>query len=276
MIAAANKEALIRALGHTFVQPKLLQEALVHPSYRNERGGKMDNQRLEFLGDAVLGLVITEALLEALPERREGQLTALKSQLVRESSLAQVAEELRLGSVLQLGRGEDRTGGRQRPSVLADAVEALIGAVFLDGGYEPARTLVRRLLQTRLAELVGDLSATAPSTPALAARMGNWKTAVQELLQHLGLLPPVYELVGHNEHLPARRFTVQALVTGRETWQGQGSGASKKVAEYAAAEQLFRQILADTTDLDAGWYAAAAHLATPAVESLPDDPLADL
>lgn len=110
MTNRTERDALQAAIGYTFVQPKLLQEALVHPSWRNERGGPVDNQRLEFLGDAVLGLVVTEALLQALPQRREGQLTALKSQLVRESSLAIVAERLELGKVLQLGRGEHLTG----------------------------------------------------------------------------------------------------------------------------------------------------------------------
>lgn len=254
MTNRTERDALQAAIGYTFVQPKLLQEALVHPSWRNERGGPVDNQRLEFLGDAVLGLVVTEALLQALPQRREGQLTALKSQLVRESSLAIVAERLELGKVLQLGRGEHLTGGRGRPSVLADAVEAVIGAVFLDGGYAAAGKVVRALLADRLAALVGDLDASGPTTPVLAARMGNWKTAVQELLQHLSLQPPLYELLAHDEATPEQRFTVRASVQGHASWSAEGAGPSKKVAEYAAAEQLFALVLRDTPGLHPDWY----------------------
>lgn len=138
--------------------------------------------------------------------------------------------------------------------MLADAVEAVIGAVFLDGGYAAAGKVVRALLADRLAALVGDLDASGPTTPVLAARMGNWKTAVQELLQHLSLQPPLYELLAHDEATPEQRFTVRASVQGHASWSAEGAGPSKKVAEYAAAEQLFALVLRDTPGLHPDWY----------------------
>ena len=129
--------------------------AVTHPSWRNENApGGEDNQRLEFLGDAVLGLTITQELVQRLPDRKEGELTVMKSQLVRESSLAVIAERLGVGQALKLGRGEDQTGGRHRPSVLADALEALIGAVFLDAGYDAAREVVMRLFSEAIEQMI--------------------------------------------------------------------------------------------------------------------------
>lgn len=232
---------LIRKLGHRFQDLTLLDMALTHPSWRNENAlGQADNQRLEFLGDAVLGLVITQELVQRLPQRREGELTVLKSQLVRESSLASVAEELLVGQALRLGRGEDHTGGRQRPSVLADAMEALLGAVFLDAGYEKAREVVLELFGPSLVAVISQVE--APGLP-LSATTANWKTAVQELLQQLGTHPPIYALVAEDGPVHARRFRVTATTSlGPRTLTATGEGASKKTAENEAAEGLYRQV----------------------------------
>ena len=233
---------LIGRLGHRFADPALLDVALTHPSWRNEQApGQPDNQRLEFLGDAVLGLIITEALVQRMPERREGELTVLKSQLVRESSLADVAYGLHIGPALRLGRGEDQTGGRERPSVLADALEAVIGAVFLDAGYAPTRDVVLNLLDQRLAETIAQAEQLGPASPALSATTANWKTATQELLQHLGCLPPAYVLESEEGPVHARRFRVQATAqVATQRFVGHGEGYSKKSAEHGAAEALFR------------------------------------
>jgi ribonuclease-3 len=232
---------LIRRLGHRFADSGLLDIALTHPSWRNEHApGQADNQRLEFLGDAVLGLVITQELVLRLPQRREGELTVLKSQLVRESSLAQIAELLLVGQALRLGRGEDQTGGRQRPSVLADAMEALLGAVFLDAGYEKVREVVLELFGTPLDTVVSQVE--APGLP-LSASTANWKTAVQELLQQLGSHPPTYTLVAEDGPVHARRFRVQATTAvGPQAVSTTGEGASKKAAENEAAEAMYRQV----------------------------------
>ncbi len=184
--------------------------------------------------------MITQELVLRLPQRREGELTVLKSQLVRESSLASVAEELLVGQALRLGRGEDQTGGRQRPSVLADAMEALLGAVFLDAGYEKTREIVLALFGPSLVAVISQVE--APGLP-LSATTANWKTAVQELLQQLGSHPPAYALVGEDGPVHARRFRVQATtLLGPDTLAATGEGASKKVAENEAAEGLYRQV----------------------------------
>lgn len=236
---AAALTALQDQLGYHWLEPHWLDTALTHPSWRNEHPGcATDNQRLEFLGDAVLGLVASQALVERLPEHHEGQLTMLKSQLVRESSLAAIAATLGVGELLRLGRGEARSGGRHRDSVLADAVEALIGAVFSEGGFAPADAVVRRLLAPHLARL-----AVAETGLHLAAGLANWKTALQELLQGLGAQPPVYTVTASLGPDHARLFEVaaEAELFGQR-WQSAGTGKSKKAAEIEAACLLFRTV----------------------------------
>ena len=232
-------------LGHGFAEPDLLITAVTHPSWRNENApGGEDNQRLEFLGDAVLGLTITQELIARLPDRKEGELTVLKSQLVRESSLAAIADRLGVGLALKLGRGEDQTGGRTRPSVLADALEALIGAVFMDAGYDAAREVVLRLFSEPLAQVVGQLErGDVQNLSALSATTANWKTAVQEMLQRAGLHPPQYTLSGEDGPVHARRFRVMASAhVGDGVLTAQGEGASKKAAEHDAAAALYQQL----------------------------------
>lgn len=240
----AGMRVLAGRLDHAFHDESLLTTALTHPSWRNENApGSADNQRLEFLGDAVLGLIITQELVQRLPARREGELTVLKSQLVRESSLAAMAESLAVGSALRLGRGEEHTGGRQRPSVLADAMEALVGALFLDAGYDATRLVVLRLFGELLDEVVAQVETLGTSTQ-LSASTANWKTAVQELLQHLGSPPPVYTLVAEDGPVHARRFHVQAATTlGDRFLTSEGEGPTKKLAEHAAAAELYQRVV---------------------------------
>lgn len=248
----AGTAALLANLGYSFKNRALIDEALTHPSWRNEHPDcPFDNQRMEFLGDAVLGLAITEALVDQLPERGEGHLTVLKSQLVRESMLAQLAQQLGIGAALRLGRGEDQSGGRLRPSILADALEAVLGAVLRDGGYDAVQALVRELF----GELLIDASLTVEELgalpTALSAGTANWKTAVQELLQRAGHPPPLYTIVSDEgpEHAPTFRALAVAHV-GEAELQGEGEGSSKKTAEACAARALYARIVSDVSAVD--------------------------
>jgi len=241
----AGTAAMVGRLGYEFLNPEHLAEALTHTSYRNEHPDcAADNQRLEFLGDAVLGLVITEALIECMPKRREGQLTLLKSQLVRESCLVDIANDLGVGSALRLGRGEEASGGRARASILADAVEATIAAVFTDGGYEAVRPVVRRLFAGLLREAATTVAELGDTPGALSAGVANWKTAVQELLQQLGYQPPTYTVVSFIGPAASRQFRVQATAfIHNDLLTGEGEGANKKFAEHVAAGDLYQQLL---------------------------------
>ncbi len=245
--AVAGATALLRNLGYSFKNRDFLEEALTHPSWRNEHPEcAFDNQRMEFLGDAVLGLAITEALIDQLPQRGEGQLTVLKSQLVRESMLANLAQQLGIGLALRLGRGEDLSGGRQRPSILADAFESVLGAVFKDGGYMAVQAMVRDLFGELLVDATLTVEELGALPTALSAGTANWKTAVQELLQRAGYPPPTYAVVSDAgpEHAPTFRAQATAAI-GEVTLQGQGEGSSKKAAEFAAAEALYTRMVAD-------------------------------
>jgi ribonuclease-3 len=241
-IQAAQQQLLLR-LGHTFITPEPLATALTHPSWRNERPHvTVDNQRLEFLGDLVLGLAMGDILLKRLPESREGELSVLKAQLVRESTLAHAAEQLGVGPALRLGRGEEQRGGRQRPSVLADAFEAVLGAVFIDAGFDTARAVVERLLAEPIAAAL-DSARHASSTTALHAQTTNFKTALQERLQQAGQPPPDYEVTELPATPQGRRFVAQVrCVVAGVMQNARAEASSKKTAENAAAEQLFHRL----------------------------------
>jgi ribonuclease-3 len=199
---------------------ELLVLALTHRSYAYEQGGLPTNERLEFLGDSVLGLVVTDALFMTHPDLPEGQLAKLRAAVVNMRALAGVGRELGLGDFLLLGRGEEATGGRDKSSILADTVEALIGAVYLDSGLEHASLLVHRLLDRLL-----------DSAASLGAGL-DWKTSLQELTASLGLGVPEYAVTEEGpDH--SKLFTAQVLLRG-ET-HGDGQGRTKKEAEQLAA-----------------------------------------
>jgi ribonuclease III len=214
------------ALG-TPLAPALAEQALTHRSYAYEHGGIPDNERLEFLGDAVLGLVVTAALYAAHPDLPEGQLAKLRAGVVSTRALADVARELDLGPWLRLGRGEETTGGRDKSSILADTLEALLGAVYLDRGLDGAAVVVHRLF--------------GPLLDSVAARDGgrDWKTSLQEQAAAAGLGVPEYRT---SETGPPhdREFTAEAVVGGQA--RGTGTGRTKKAAEQVAAEQAYRAI----------------------------------
>lgn len=199
---------------------------MAHRSWCAENPGCNSNERLEFLGDAVLGLVVTDFIFVTYPHLAEGELAKLRASVVNASVLAEVGAVLDLGSAILLGRGEDSSGGREKPSILADAVEALIGAVYLDGGWDAASELVMALL--------GDLIAQAAAGPGGQ----DYKTRLQELLAQRGEAQPTYEVRDEGpDH--AKRFFASVRVGG--LFLGQGEGRSKKQAEQAAAREAWSQ-----------------------------------
>jgi ribonuclease III len=219
--------AVAERLGHAFREPALLEEALTHRSYQNEHpGDRAHNERLEFLGDAVLGMIVAEALMRLAPEASEGQLTQRRAALVNEESLAKMAAALDLGVALRLGRGEEKNNGREKTSILADAVEALVGAVFLDAGFDGARTVVHGLLGGALDDVAG--GAIRPDA----------KTELQELLQADGGGTPSYHVVGTSGPEHSKVFEVEIAV-GEEVI-ARGRGRSKKEAEKDAAQRALR------------------------------------
>lgn len=219
-------EDLEAGIGYRFVNRDLLAESLTHRSWVNEhRGGEgvSDNERLEFLGDAVLGLLVGKMLFARFPRSREGVLARMKASLVGEETLAALAAARGLGRHLLLGRGEERSGGRERRSLLANAYEALLAAVYLDGGLEPAE----RIVEQDFAPLLAGIASGATGR--------DFKTEFQELVQTRFGTVPTYELITADGPPHDRRFTVAAMVAGER--MGEGSGRSKKEAEQAAARQ---------------------------------------
>ena len=206
-------------LGHRFADPGLVELALTHRSWTAEHSSSRSNERLEFLGDAVLGLVVTQKLYERYGELAEGALAKTRASLVNTATLVEVGRSLGLGEMLRLGRGEDSSGGRDKASLLANALEAVIGAVYLDGGIAAADNVVERLLGARI-----DAAARAPGHT-------DFKTRLQELAARLGLDGPVYEVTtsGPAHH---RLFRAEVRAGGVE---GVGEGPSKKDAERHAA-----------------------------------------
>ena len=216
------------AIGYRFSNITLLQNALTHSSYANERwhDGLRSNERLEFLGDSILGMVVADHLYRNFPDRPEGELTRMRADMVCEQSLAAVANQLGLGEHMLLGHGEERFGGKTRPSILADAVESIIAASYLDGGFEAAKGIIHRLI---LCELP-------------TGRPGNfdYKTLLQELVQREKDQLIRYELTGESGPDHDKSFAVQVLLNGSVV--GTGEGRSKKKAEQAAARQAVEHL----------------------------------
>jgi ribonuclease-3 len=217
---APDLAALSARLGHDFADPDLLREALTHPSaQQGARASARNYQRLEFLGDRVLALAIAEMLFETFPSESEGALSRRLTQLVRAETCAEVAVDLDLGPHLILGEGEHQSGGRRKVPILGDVCEAVIGAVFRDGGFLPARALVRRLWAERMHAAADDLR--------------DPKTTLQEWAQARGLPTPTYATVARTGPDHAPRFVMAVEVKG--LGRAEGEGASKRLAEQAAA-----------------------------------------
>ena len=223
-------KTLEKNLGYTFHDRKLLEAALYHSSYANEHRGSgiQSNERLEFLGDSVLGMVTADYLYRKHPGLPEGDLTRIRAALVCEESLHEVAQSLNLGSYLKLGRGEESGGGRERPSILADATESVFAAVYLDGGVEEARALIHRVLLDKEREEV------------VEERRRDYKTALQELVQRTPGHTITYQLVLETGPDHCRVFVMEVCVDGKAV--GRGEGRSKKSAEQAAACNALEQM----------------------------------
>lgn len=212
-------------LGYRFHDPKLLELALTHSSRSHEEGtGHLGcNERLEFLGDSILGFVVAEALYRNYPELPEGDMTRLRAELVCEGSLVEAAMPLELGAHLRLSRGEEQGGGHRRPSMIADSFEAVLAAIYLDGGEEAARAFLSRTILPRLGKTKG--------------LNRDYKTKLQEAVQSLGLSAPTYRMAGESGPDHDKRFLAQVIYDGKVA--GEGSGRSKKEAEQAAAEAAY-------------------------------------
>jgi len=212
---------LQNCIHHRFDQVKLLTTALTHSSYANEQEGDDDNERLEFLGDAVLELCISEEGFKRFPEAPEGQLTRIRSQLVKEKSLAGLARELRLDRYILLGKGEELQGGRDRDALLADAFEAVLGAVFLDGGFEAAKNTILKIFDKKWPE------------QAKLPEIKDYKSRLQEVTQERFKDRPIYVLVGTSGPEHNKLFNVDTTMPTGEIFRGQGS--SVKRAEQDSA-----------------------------------------
>jgi ribonuclease-3 len=238
---------LEQALGYRFVRPELLEQALTHSSQARELESAQpvtpnrvgDNEQLEFLGDAVLGLITTEDLFQRFPQFREGELSKLRAHLVSEKHLIRVAQVLELGHYLRLGRGEEKSGGRNKTALLVDALEAILGAMYVDSGLETVRRVV---IEHIVSPELKTIALNGSSMP-----LNDYKSALQERLQAMGRPQPAYVLVKERGPEHSKTFTVQArLMKADEPHQteqvGQAEGSTKKNAEQGAARQLLEYL----------------------------------
>ena len=219
------------AIGYRFQNITLLQNALTHSSYANERwhNSLLSNERLEFLGDSILGMVVAEHLYKQFPDRPEGELTKMRADMVCETSLAAIAEKIGLGQHLLLGHGEDRLGGRSRASILADAVESVIAASFLDGGMAAAEGFIRQFVLTNV--------------PVKRMHNTDYKTALQELVQQKKNQTLTYVLTGESGPDHDKVFCVDVLLNDQRV--GSGTGSSKKRAEQSAAQSALEALASE-------------------------------
>jgi ribonuclease-3 len=224
------EEALQRRIDYRFSRPALLRESLTHKSFSNEHPDEPapHNERLEFLGDAVLDLVVSRRIFNDFPTLPEGELTRIRAEVVSEKGLAAVARDLELGSCLMLGRGEERSGGRDKESLVADALEALLGAIFCDGGFDRAGSVIEALF------------ASAVASSASRKTGIDHKTRLQELLQARHGQPPTYVLTRTEGPDHQRLYTVEVCLADRPI--GVGQGRNKKAAEQAAASEALARM----------------------------------
>jgi ribonuclease III len=239
-IMRADLDALEVAAGHRFADREILRRALTHSSHVHEQvladgqATARDNEQLEFLGDSVLGFLISEDLVERHPEAAEGRLSKLKAHLVSAAWLHEAAQRLRLGEYLELGRGEEMSGGRAKKTLLVDALEALIAAIYLDGGMEPARAFIQRFV------VAPGLSEAGLAGEQVPQNLTDYKSALQEFAQARRLPPPRYVIVRERGPEHSKTFTVEARV-GRE-WVGQAEGNTKKSAAQKAARDVYERL----------------------------------
>jgi len=226
----ADLAALQRTLGVSFNDPSLLEQALVHSSYINENPGfaPNSNEKLEFLGDAILGLIVAEKLYYDLPYSTEGEMTRLRAALVRRDTLARIARAVRLGDYLYLGKGEEASGGRHKPANLAGALEAVIAALFIDQGLATTGDSILRLFSNELQKVTSQ-----------GAEI-DYKSQLQELIQARQQSPPTYRVIEAVGPDHDKKFTIEVRIG--DTVLGKGSGKSKKMAETEAARSALQQL----------------------------------
>jgi ribonuclease-3 len=236
----ADLAGLEETIGFQFNNREILLRALTHSSHVHEKnaagctGSLRDNERLEFLGDSVLGFLVSEELIRRLPEESEGRLSKIKARLVSAAYLYEVAQQIHLGQYLKLGRGEEMNGGRTKKTLLVDALEALIAAIYLDGGMDPTREFLRRfLLEPAASELI-------LLEEQLPQNVMDFKSALQEITQARKLPQPRYVIVKERGPEHSKTFTVEVRV-GKE-WVGQADGFTKKSAAQNAAREVYRRI----------------------------------
>jgi ribonuclease III len=239
----ADAASLELQIGHRFQNPETLRRALIHSSHAHEvrsapNAPLYDNQRLEFLGDAILGFLVADALVHRFPTHREGELSAQKAHLVSAAHLYGVARRLDLGAYLELGRSEEMSGGRAKKTLLVDALEAVIAAMYLDGGLEPVRNFVAaHVLDARFEDDQGEDTGVQPA-------ITNFKSALQELAQARNLPQPRYAIVRERGPQHAKTFTVEVSVgTG---WRAQAEGRTKKIASQRAARGVYERMLGNS------------------------------
>jgi ribonuclease-3 len=237
-------------LGHRFTRPDLLEQALTHSSHAHEAGGEefadhhpskrdRDNEQLEFLGDAVLGLTTSEALFQRFPSFNEGQLSKIRAHLVSERHLVRAATTLGIGDFLFLGRGEEKSGGRQKPALLVDALEAIVAALYLDAGFETARAFIlKNIVDPELSRLEASNSA--------GVAVSDFKSALQEALQSAGRPQPMYVVTREEGPDHRKQFTVEARIMpgsgGAPEYVARAAASTKKQAEQLAAEQALEHL----------------------------------
>ncbi|GBD97150.1 MAG TPA: ribonuclease III [Nitrospirae bacterium] len=228
--SSKNLTGLENSIGYTFKKKSLLKEALTHKSYAHEKSREsiLFNERLEFLGDAVLELIVSENLFSAHSEYTEADLSKIKAYVVQESTLAQTAKDLDIGAYLCLGKGEEITGGRKKPSLLADAFEALLAAIYLDGGYKKAKKFVLDHLMNKIEEIEAN------------RHIFDFKTKLQEIAQaQFGVLP---RYIIHKEEGPEHKKTFEVKVFIKDDFLGSGKGKTKKAAAQKAAGEGLKKI----------------------------------
>ncbi|MDP3513603.1 MAG: ribonuclease III [Sulfuritalea sp.] len=217
-------QRLEAALGHGFGRPELLRQALTHRSF-----GSSHNERLEFLGDSLLNCIVAAALYQRFAALKEGELSRLRASLVRQETLAEIARGLGLGELLQLGEGELKSGGARRPSILADALEALFGAIYIDAGFDAVRRVIERLYEPAMTRIDPNDSGKDP------------KTALQEILQGRHLPLPRYTLLATSGEAHAQQFEIECVVADLGI-RSTGTGASRRIAEQQAAQRAIAEI----------------------------------
>jgi ribonuclease-3 len=229
-MSPADTSGLQRSIGYSFTRRDLLLEALTHKSFHHENPEEAPahNERLEFLGDSVLGLIVARYLFAAEGGYPESMMSKIKAQIVKGAVLSEVAREISLGDYLRLGKGEEETGGRQKTSILSNALESLLGAVYMDGGYEEARGLILRLFKERLDRAMA------------SGQFHDYKTELQEESQVLFRTLPEYRLVKEEGKEHKKIFTVEVFISG--TGYGTGRGKSKKEAQALAARKALEKI----------------------------------